>query len=250
MFDEDEKRGSLGDIIGGSDRQILSTGNPEIDKKLADGLPLESLTLIEGENDTGKSVMTQQIIWGAMKASLNVDLYTSENTSKSFLNQMNSMSLDISDYYAWGYLRIYPMHTIGFEWGEEEMQGILKKIIHKIQSSDADVIVIDSLTLLTESTSQTDLLAFLTNCKNLVDHGKTILITLHTYAFEEDTLVRIRSICDAHLFMKKALVGDKYVMVMEVIKVRGARKTTGNVVSFEVHPGYGMKIIPMSVARV
>lgn len=250
MFDEEEKRGSLGDIIGGSDRQILSTGNPEIDKKLADGLPLESLTLIEGENDTGKSVMTQQIIWGAMKASLNVDLYTSENTSKSFLNQMNSMSLDISDYYAWGYLRIYPMHTIGFEWGEEEMQGILKKIIRKIQKSDADVIIIDSLTLLTESTSQTDLLAFLTNCKNLVDHGKTILITLHTYAFEEDTLVRIRSICDAHLFMKKALVGDKYVMVMEVIKVRGARKTTGNVVSFEVHPGYGMKIIPMSVARV
>ena len=249
MFEE-EKTGSLGDIIGGSDREILSTGNPELDKKLADGLPLESLTLIEGENDTGKSVITQQIIWGAMKASLSVDLYTSENTSKSFLNQMNSMSLDISDYYAWGYLRIYPMHTIGFEWGEEEMQGVLRRIIHKIQSSDADVIVIDSLTLLTESTSQTDLLAFLTNCKNLVDHGKTILITLHTYAFEEDTLVRIRSICDAHLFMKKALVGDKYVMVMEVIKVRGARKTTGNVVSFEVHPGYGMKIIPMSVARV
>jgi len=90
----------------------------------------------------------------------------------------------------------------------------------------------------------------LTSCKNIVDHGKTILITLHTYAFEEDTLVRIRSICDAHLNMKKALVGDKYVMVMEVVKIRGARKTTGNIVSFEVHPGYGMKIIPISVARV
>jgi flagellar protein FlaH len=50
--------------------------------------------------------------------------------------------------------------------------------------------------------------------------------------------------------MKKALVGDKYVMVMEVNKVRGARKTTGNLVSFEVHPGYGMKVIPMSFARV
>ncbi|WOF15620.1 flagellar accessory protein FlaH [Methanoplanus sp. FWC-SCC4] len=249
MFEDEESPG-LGDLLGGDDRHILSTGNPEIDKKLADGLPLESLTLIEGENDTGKSVMTQQIIWGAMKGSMNVDLYTSENTAKSFLSQMDSMSLDISDYFAWGYLKIYPMHTIGFEWGEEEMNGILKRIIGKIQTSKSEVIIIDSLTLLTESTSQSDLLAFLTNCKNLVDHGKTILITLHTYAFEEDTLVRIRSICDAHLFMKKALIGDKYVMVMEVIKVRGARKTTGNVVSFEVHPGYGMKIIPMSTARV
>ena len=35
--------------MGGEDRQIISTGN-STDKKIADGLPLESLTLIEGEN--------------------------------------------------------------------------------------------------------------------------------------------------------------------------------------------------------
>jgi flagellar protein FlaH len=242
--------GGISDLLGGEDRRILSTGNPEIDKRLADGLPLQSLTLIEGENDTGKSVITQQIIWGAMKAGLSVDLYTSENTSRSFISQMESMSLDISEYFAWGYLKMFPLHVTGFEWTKDEMHGILQRIISHIRNSKADVVVIDSLTLLTEYTGQDDILTFLTNCKNIVDHGKTILFTMHTYAFEEDTLVRIRSICDAHLFMKKALVGDKYVMVMEVVKVRGARKTTGNIVSFEVHPGYGMKIIPISMARV
>ncbi|GAB7015960.1 archaellum protein ArlH [Methanogenium cariaci] len=240
----------LGDLLGGDDKKILSTGYPDIDKKLADGLPLGSLTLIEGENDSGKSVITQQIIWGGLKGSMNVALYTSENTSKSFLGQMESMSLDIADYFAWGYLKVFPMHTIGFEWGEKEMQGILKRIIQHMRDSDSDVIIIDSLTLLTEATNSADLLAFLTNCKTLVDTGKTILITLHTYAFQEDTLVRIRSICDAHLMMKRALVGQKYIMVMEVVKIRGARKTTGNIVSFEVHPGFGMKIIPISMARV
>jgi len=65
-----DNKADLGDLIGGDDRKILSTGNVEIDKRLADGLPLESLTLIEGENDTGKSVITQQIIWGAMKNSM------------------------------------------------------------------------------------------------------------------------------------------------------------------------------------
>lgn len=244
------KNSGLGDLLGGDDRRILSTGYPDIDKKLADGLPLESLTLIEGENDTGKSVITQQIIWGGLKAGMDVDIYTSENTAKSFLSQMDSMSLDISDYFAWGHLRIFPMHTIGFEWGEDEMHGILRRIITHMRESKADVIIIDSLTLLTESTNSSDLLAFLTNCKTLVDKEKTILITLHTYAFAEDTLVRIRSICDAHLMMKRALVGQKYVMVMEVVKIRGARKTTGNIVSFEVHPGFGMKIIPISMARV
>jgi flagellar protein FlaH len=237
-------------ILGGEDKKILSTGNNEIDKKIADGLPLGSLTLIEGENDTGKSVLTEQIIWGAMKQGLCVDLYSTEMTAKSFLSQMESMSLDVSDYFAWGYVKLFPLHMVGFKWSKEEMDGILENIIEHIRGSKAQVIIIDSLTMFTEYTTQGTILTFLTNCKNLVDHGKTILITLHTYAFQEDTLIRIRSICDAHLFMKKSLIGDKYVMVMEVVKVRGARKTTGNLVSFEVHPGYGMKIIPISMAKV
>jgi len=240
----------IGGILGGEDRKILSTGNSEIDKKIADGLPLGSLTLIEGENDTGKSVLTEQIIWGAMRQGLCVDLYSTEMTAKSFLSQMESMSLDVSDYFAWGYVKLFPLHMVGFKWSKTEMDGILEHIIKHIRSSKAQVIIIDSLTMFTEYTTQETVLTFLTNCKNLVDHGKTVLITLHTYAFQEDTLIRIRSICDAHLFMKKSLIGDKYVMVMEVVKVRGARKTTGNLVSFEVHPGYGMKIIPISMAKV
>jgi archaeal flagellar protein FlaH len=241
---------ALAGILGGEDKHILSTGNTEIDKKIADGLPLESLTLIEGENDCGKSVLTQQIIWGAMKQGLNVDLFTTENTTKTFLSQMESMSLDISDYFAWGYLRIYPLHMVGFQWGKEEMDGVLQRVIDYIKSSKAQVVVIDSLTMFTEYTTSEAVLTFFTSCKNLVDYGKTILITLHTYAYEEDTLIRIRSICDAHLVMKKTQLGNKYVMLMEVVKVRGARRTTGNIVSFEVHPGYGMKIIPISMAKV
>jgi len=242
--------GSIADLMGGDDKQIVSTGNSELDKKIADGLPLQSLTLIEGENDTGKSVLTQQIMWGAMKQGLSVDLFTTESTTKSFIKQMESMSLDISEYFAWGYLKVFPLHVVGFEWSKDEMQGILQRVVNNIRESRAQVAVIDSLTLFTEYAESDSILTFFTNCKSLVDHGKTILITLHTYAFEEDTLVRIRSICDAHLNMKKAIMGDKYVMVMEVIKVRGAHKTTGNLVSFEVHPGYGMKVIPMSFAKV
>jgi flagellar protein FlaH len=241
---------NIDDLVGGEGQQVISTGNSELDKKIADGLPRGSLTLIEGANDTGKSVFTQQVIWGAMKQGLSVDLFTTENTSKSFIKQMESMSLDISDYFAWGFLKIFPLHVVGFEWTKEEMEGVLSRLINYIKNSKSQVAIIDSLTLFTEYAEMDMIFTFLTNCKSLCDYGKTVLVTLHTYAFDEDTLVRIRSICDAHLDMKKALVGDKYVMVLEVVKVRGAHKTTGNVVSFEVHPGYGMKVIPMSFARV
>jgi len=240
----------ISDLTGGGERRTISTGNAELDKKIADGLPLESLTLIEGENDTGKSVLTQQIIWGAMKQGLSVDLFTTENSSMSFIRQMESMSLDISDYFAWGYLKVFPLPVPGLEWKKDDMTGILSRLVRYIRNSRSQVIIVDSLTFFTEYSDTDHILSFFTSCKSIADSGKTILVTLHTYAFEEDTLVRIRSICDAHLIMKKALVGSKYVMVMEVIKVRGAHKTTGNMVSFEVHPGYGMKIIPMSFAKV
>jgi archaellum biogenesis ATPase FlaH len=41
--------------MGDKDWQNLSLGSCELDKKIANGPPLESLTLIEWENDTGTS---------------------------------------------------------------------------------------------------------------------------------------------------------------------------------------------------
>lgn len=240
----------ISELLGKEEKRILTTGNAEIDKKIADGLPLGSLILIEGENDTGKSVFTQQIISGSMRNNLRVDLFSTELTTKSFLTQMESMSLDISDFFAWGYIRLFHCHLVEFKWTPDAMNDILERIIMHVKFSNADVAIIDSLTIFTEYTSQEAVLSFLTQAKNICDQGKTILITMHSYAFSDETLTRVRSICDAHLLLMRKLMGDKYVMVLEVVKVRGARKTTGNLVSFEVHPGYGMKIIPVSLAKV
>ncbi len=246
----DDNSASISDLLGKEEKPILSTGNAEIDKKIADGLPLGSLTLIEGENDTGKSVLTQQFIWGSMHQKLRVDLFSTELTTKSFLTQMESMSLDISDFFAWGYIRLFHCHLVEFKWTPDAMNDILDRIIQHVKFSNADVAIIDSITIFTEYTTNEAVLSFLTQAKNICDQGKTILITMHSYAFSDETLTRVRSICDAHLLMMRKLMGDKYVMVLEVVKVRGARKTTGNLVSFEVHPGYGMKIIPVSLAKV
>ena len=238
------------DQSGGKVKAVLTTGKSEIDKKFEAGVPLNSLTLIEGEHDSGKSVFTQQIIWGGMKQGLCIDIFSSEMTPQTFLSQMETMSLDISDYYAWGYVRLFPILVPGFDPEKENIEEVLRRLTAHIRESPAQIIIIDSITLFTENTSNEVIIDFFTGCKSLCDRGKTIFITLHTYAFDEDTLVRIRSVCDALLTLKRALIGDKYLMVLEVVKIRGAHKTRENLVSFEVVPGYGMKIIPISVAKV
>ena len=87
----------------------ISTGNSEIDKKMGGGIPLGSMTLVEGESDSGKSVLSQQMIWGSLYDGFAVVLYTTENTVKSFTRQMNSLSLDVSDFMLLGKLRVFPI---------------------------------------------------------------------------------------------------------------------------------------------
>lgn len=229
--------------------QILSSGNDEIDKKLGEGIPLGSLVLIEGENDTGKSVLCQQLVFGGLHQLHKMAYYSTENTIKSMLMQMESLSLDVSDFYSWGYLRIFPVHLDRVEWSSEEMKGILNMMADHIKNIREKVIIVDSLTMFTTYSDEDSILGFLTRLKNFCDRGLTIFITLHQHAFKEDTLVRIRSACDCHLFLRKEQLTDRYVSVMEVAKIRGAKKSTGNIVSFEVQPGFGLKIIPISSAK-
>ena len=54
--------------------------------------------------------------------------------------------------------------------------------------------------------------------------------------------------CDAHLTLRTEEVGDQLVKILEVAKIRGASKNTGNIVTFDIEPDLGMKIIPISKA--
>ncbi len=53
-------------------KRSISTGNMELDKKMGGGIPTGSLTLIEGQSDAGKSVLVQQLTWGALQDNFRV----------------------------------------------------------------------------------------------------------------------------------------------------------------------------------
>jgi len=92
-------------------KEIISTGHAEIDKKLGGGIPVGSLTLVEGQSDAGKSVVCQQMMWGSLKNDFKVVLFTTENTVKSMVTQMDSLGLSIKDYLLLGWVKIYTMRA-------------------------------------------------------------------------------------------------------------------------------------------
>src|SRR4030043_103433 len=89
----------------------ICTGQRELDKQLGGGIPVGSLTLIEGESDAGKSVLAQQIISGALHTSHRVMLFTAENTVKSMNTQMESLGLGILEYLLLGKMKIFTIES-------------------------------------------------------------------------------------------------------------------------------------------
>jgi flagellar protein FlaH len=228
-------------------KHTISTGNLELDKKIGGGLPESSLTLIEGQSDAGKSVLAQQLIWGALQGGLSAALYTSENTTRSLLSQMDSLSLDITDFFLMKKINIYPVPAgLTDEQAQSAFQTLLQ---HMTRLQDFDIIAVDSLTTFVSHVPEHETLTFFTACKEFCDEGKTIMFTMHSYAFSEQMFIRIRSICDAHLRLRIEEVGDQLVKVLEVAKVRGAEKSTGNIITFDVEPNLGMRIVPITKAK-
>ncbi|MBZ0297685.1 MAG: flagellar accessory protein FlaH [Anaerolineae bacterium] len=226
-------------------KRIISSGNMELDSRLGDGLPTESLTLIEGSSGAGKSVLAQQILWGALQDGFRVSLFTSENTIKSLVRQMQSIDLDVLDHLLLGKFRAYPMELAHL--GEDAPTSLFDAMKHE---QGRDLIVVDSFTAaISHAPDELQILNFFEKTKRLCAKGISVIVTLHSEAVDPDLIGYIRSMCDAHLVLRSEQDGQRLVKTLQVAKIRGAGNVTGAVVGFDVEPGWGMRVIPISKAR-
>ncbi len=223
---------------------IISTGNGELDGKMGGGIPMKTLTLIEGDSGAGKSVLSQQMMHGCLKNGYKVTLFSSENSVKSLVKQMRSLNLDITDYLLLDRMRIFPIEASRL--GKDAPPTLIEAMR---KEKGRDMIFVDSLTSSIPSSSDTEVLAFFESCKRLCADGTTVVLVVHSHGLTRELLTRLRSLCDAHLQLRTEEVGNKLVKTLEVTKVRGAEQSTGSIISFEVEPGWGMRIIPISKVR-
>jgi len=175
-------------------------------------------------------------------------LFTAENTVRSLITQMDSLGMDVLNQVLMGWLKVYYMMLTKLKFNRP--QDCLQIILEDIEDhDDYDLLIVDSLTPIVTPSNAEQTLAYFERCKALCDKGRTIVNISHTYAFNQDFLIRVRSVCDTHFKMLIEKVGDKLVKTLEVCKIRGAALNTGNILTFDVEPGIGMKIMPISRAK-
>ena len=231
-------------------REVICTGVAEVDERLGGGIPVGSLCLIEGHSDAGKSVLCQHLSYGTLANNQSsVAYYTTENTVKSLIYQMDSLSMEVTDHFLADHMRIYPLIFHNSLHDGKKPFYVLTHHFSRLPKQ-FKLIIVDSITILIAHSEPVSIIDFFSRCKELCDNDRSIVVVSHSYAFEEDMLSRTRSLCDARFRLRLEQMGDRMVKLMEVLKVRGADRPTGDIVSFDIEPKVGMRIIPLAKARV
>ena len=227
--------------------EVISAGSDDIDRRIGGGIPYRTLMLIEGESASGKSTLAQQLVLGGLESGEKAAIYTTEQTVQSLVRQMMSLGLDVRDHFLLDRLQIYP---VSVSPDSIDSATLFQELTNHIKSQTAcRVIVIDSLTTFVSRVGGDRIQEFFARCKLLCDEGKVIICTVHFDAFDPSILTRVRSLCDAHLRLRVDKLGSQLQKTIEVAKIRGAEVPTGNISGFEVEPGLGIRIVPISKAR-
>lgn len=227
--------------------EVISAGSDDIDRRIGGGIPYRTLMLIEGESASGKSTLAQQLVRGALESREKAAIYTTEQTVQSLVRQMMSLGLDVRDHFLLDRLQIYP---VSIPPDSIDPATLFRELTnHMINQTACRLIVMDSLTTFVSRVGGDQIQEFFARCKLLCDEGKVIICTVHLDAFDPSILTRVRSLCDAHLRLRVDKLGSQLQKTIEVAKIRGAEVPTGNISGFEVEPGLGIRIVPISKAR-
>ena len=160
---------------------------------------------------------------------------------------MESLGQDLTDYFLLNEIQVFPISASG---DMSDPDAILDTLTRHIDAQvEPRMIVIDSITTFVSRAGGDQIQNFFSELKRICMSGQVIACTVHENAFDEEYVLRVRSICDAYLRLRVSASGTNLIKTLEVAKIRGAELRTGNITGFEVEPGLGIRIIPVSRAQ-
>ena len=160
---------------------------------------------------------------------------------------MESLGQDLTDYFLLNEIQVFPISASGDVTDPDAILDTLTR--HIDAQTEPRMIVIDSLTTFVSRAGGDQIQNFFSELKRICMRGQVIACTVHENAFDEEYVLRVRSICDAYLRLQVSASGTNLIKTLEVAKIRGAELRTGNITGFEVEPGLGIRIIPVSRAQ-
>ena len=232
-----------------------TSGVKDVADALGGGINERSLVLIEGESDTGKSVLSQHIAYGVLNSrETRIAYYSTQHNAESLIEQMQGIGLDVARDVLADRFRVY---RIGTGPIIKDAEGALQGLINHITGlpEEFQLVFFDSPSWFLNHVDPGVKVDFLYLLKEMCDEI-SMVIALDTHVFEEKSLSRALSVSDYYLrlrsddpFLENGQIDPRIIKKMEVAKLAGAMRYNEGF-KFEIKPHVGIQILPYVNVRV
>ncbi len=237
--------------VSGKQPLLIRTANKlvALEQKLGGGLPRDSLTLLEGAASSGKSVLCQHLVFGALEGGFPTAYFSTQHSRESFVTQMNSLGLNVLAHLHGDRLTVLSMAQPQERGRAEAMLESLAQTMEALPAS-YKFVVVDAITGLAGAGVESSVIAFFAACRRMCSLGKTVLVAVDSHAFGFDMFTRLHALSDNYLYVRSEMLGGRPMKTVEVRKVAASNLEDNNMVSFEVVPDIGMRVLPISRVKV
>ena len=247
-------------------RNLIPLGmedHDRLNKELGGGIPRGSIVLMEGDYGAGKSAISQRFSYGFTQEGASVTFLSTELTVTGFIDQMHSLSYDITkpllreellflhaDFDSAGALR-------GNE--EAERKQLLKRLMEAETMWEPEVVIIDTFdailrndptfeSLVRQNDERQAALEIISFFRDMISDGKIIVLTVDPSTVDEEAIGPFRSIADVFIEIQMVEVGNDIRRQLQVKRFAGMGEQVGDTIGFSVRSGTGIVIESRSVA--
>ena len=213
----------------------------DFEQRLGGGIPKGSLIIAEGEEGSGKSILSQRITYGALVNGYTVTYISTEMTILDFVRQMDSLSYPIESFMLDNKLMFITLVNL---FGKIKKKRNLIFELRKPKAKklfENDLVIIDSLAYpLVNSISPNEieqLIEFLLKVKSL---NKTIMITYDPQLINSALVQNLRRVADIYFYLGTRTLAGQLTKYIEIRRFRNPREPYNLMIPFRVEPGLGL----------
>ena len=213
----------------------------ELHSKLGGGLPENSLSIIEGHDGGGKSVLAQRFCYGLLENGYSVTYISTEMNTVEFVQQMYSLNYIVAKYILSETLLFIPMFPFfgEIELDENFMDNLFNaKYIYKNQ-----IVIFDTFSYLivNDQTRKTNF-EIVDFFKRLLGMGKTLIITINPEMINEELRRLLTTMADVYLRVELRERFGVLTNFIDVVRFKRAGDRIDKQIPFRVDPGVGIAI--------
>jgi flagellar protein FlaH len=232
--------------------QIIPLPTPELNKAFGGGIPTPSLISIEGDHGSGKTVISQYILYSMLKQGINSIAITTETTTKEYVKMMKTIKLDVTREYLTGKLKVYSLHIREGAWSKHLAPYFLQTLTKFVENKNSKIkcILIDDLSSLSLNVENTQILTFITRTRNLITKGKTVILTFHPNFIDPEVARVVKASSEVYLTLENKTIGGIQVKTLRIVKLWGSSGERTPIINLEINPTLGLRVLPIGEVTI